>query len=261
MRGRGRAARPRARRSEIQLPAGLHDIHLEVTTPDGITASDDVVIEVAPGLTAPELGQLARRALDVRYEFAAALGDAAGPRLETPAHEQHAVAAVERDHFGRILGRDAAGGNRQRGQHRLPGVAQVGRESPAGLARGGEAAAEAHEDHRVRAEETQDAGRRAPRERCAARRRRRDARARQRSRASGTAPRTPGARSASARPSRRARRAAPRTRGSSPGRRARRSGSERRARAARSRAPRARSRSRQRGTRSSNGQKDCAASP
>ncbi len=37
---------------EIQLPVGLHDVHLEVTTPEGITAGDDVVIEVAPGLRA-----------------------------------------------------------------------------------------------------------------------------------------------------------------------------------------------------------------
>ena len=36
------------KRAEIRLPAGLHDVRLEVTTPDGITAGDAVAIEVAP---------------------------------------------------------------------------------------------------------------------------------------------------------------------------------------------------------------------
>ena len=41
------------RRVEVRLPAGLHDVSLEVTTPDGLTASDAVAIEVAPALTPP----------------------------------------------------------------------------------------------------------------------------------------------------------------------------------------------------------------
>ena len=40
-------------RAEVRLPAGLHDVRLEVTTPDGLTASDAVAIEVAPALTPP----------------------------------------------------------------------------------------------------------------------------------------------------------------------------------------------------------------
>jgi len=41
------------RRAEAQLPAGLHDVRLEVLTPDGATSSDAVAIEVAPALTPP----------------------------------------------------------------------------------------------------------------------------------------------------------------------------------------------------------------
>ncbi len=40
------------RRVEAQLPAGLHDVRLEIMTPDGLTASDAAAIEVAPALTA-----------------------------------------------------------------------------------------------------------------------------------------------------------------------------------------------------------------
>ena len=40
-------------RAEVRLPAGLHDVRLEVTTPEGVTASDAVAIEVAPALTSP----------------------------------------------------------------------------------------------------------------------------------------------------------------------------------------------------------------
>ena len=42
----GTAAGPRP---EIRLPAGLHDVRLEVSTPEGARASDAIVIEVAPG--------------------------------------------------------------------------------------------------------------------------------------------------------------------------------------------------------------------
>ena len=38
-------------RPEIRLPVGVHDIRLEVSTPDGIRASDAVVIEIAPAAT------------------------------------------------------------------------------------------------------------------------------------------------------------------------------------------------------------------
>jgi hypothetical protein len=41
------------RRVEARLPAGLHDVRLEVTTPEGRTASDAAAIEVAPALTPP----------------------------------------------------------------------------------------------------------------------------------------------------------------------------------------------------------------
>jgi hypothetical protein len=36
------------RRAEVSLPAGLYDVRLEVTTPDGVSARDAAVIEVAP---------------------------------------------------------------------------------------------------------------------------------------------------------------------------------------------------------------------
>jgi hypothetical protein len=36
-------------RAALHLPAGVHDVRLAVTTPEGITAQDAVVIEVAPG--------------------------------------------------------------------------------------------------------------------------------------------------------------------------------------------------------------------
>jgi hypothetical protein len=41
------------RRAEVRLPAGLHDVRLEVMTPDGFTAGDALVIEVAPAVTPP----------------------------------------------------------------------------------------------------------------------------------------------------------------------------------------------------------------
>jgi hypothetical protein len=36
------------RTAELRLPAGLYDVRLEMTTPEGVTASDAAVISVAP---------------------------------------------------------------------------------------------------------------------------------------------------------------------------------------------------------------------
>ncbi|HEY8155681.1 MAG TPA: hypothetical protein VII72_16250 [Myxococcota bacterium] len=38
-------------RAEVRLPAGLHDVRLEITTPEAFIASDAVAIEVTPALT------------------------------------------------------------------------------------------------------------------------------------------------------------------------------------------------------------------